>query len=91
MDDRAHDSDPRMPLRHNHRSNQCVWPYLLIDDLTRTRKRRSLNRTEFSASVGTVYAILLGEWLWHAAPAPAMPDHEIRKFVLKRLDGEAQS
>lgn len=50
-----------------------------------------LDTIGFFASVGTVYAISLGEWLRLAVPAPATPKSENRKSVLKRLDGEARS
>ena len=50
-----------------------------------------LDEDRFSASVGTIYAISLGEWLRLASPAPATPSSEIRKFVLKSLDEEARS
>jgi hypothetical protein len=45
----------------------------------------------FSASVGTLYAMSLREWLRHASPAPATPMGMIRKFVLKSLDEEAKA
>jgi hypothetical protein len=33
----------------------------------------------------------LGEWLRLASLAPAAPDRQFRKYVLKSLDGEARS
>jgi hypothetical protein len=39
--------------------------------------------------VGTIYAVSPGEWLRLASLAPATPNSEIRKFVLKSLDEEA--
>ena len=50
-----------------------------------------LETSGFSASLGTVYAVSTSEWLRQASLAPATPEWQFRKFVLKRLDGEARS
>jgi hypothetical protein len=40
--------------------------------------------------VGTIYAVSHGEWLRQASLVLATSTNEIRKFVLKHLDEEAQ-
>ncbi len=50
-----------------------------------------LKTIEFSASVGTIYAVSLCEWLRVASLVPATAGGQSRKFVLKRLDEEARS
>ena len=68
------------------------WSFIVtLDNVSHGLQSGVLLARSVFLSVGTIYAVSLGEWLRHASPVPAMPDARDQKIRSEKLDEEAKS